>query len=214
MARSTASITGAGITDPKSTPFFDTNPGCKPEEKYKAIAGEPHEAYGYTSPDGIHWKMIQTPFFTNFPLDSQQTLFFDTESGLYHAYIRVWHKTRGTSGTRGIMMSTSKDFRTWSSPRWLTYPGTVTMDLYTNNVLEYPRAPHLFIGFPCRLVQGSNVEPLFMVSRDGLTFKRWDETIIRAGRNPRQWGNRSNYLWYGMVETAAEWPADVRHGAP
>ncbi len=191
------------------TPFVDMNPEAKPEEKYKAIAGEGGQAFGYTSPDGLTWTMLPEPFFTNLPLDSQQTVFFDPESGLYHAYIRVWHLNRGTAGIRGIMRSTSEDFRTWSTPEWLTYPDAVTANLYTNNVLEYPRAPQLFLGFPCRIVQGDNVEPLFMVSRDGLTFKRWDETIIRAGRNPRQWGNRSNYLWYGMVETAAEWPGET-----
>lgn len=191
------------------TPFIDTRPDCPPGERYKAIAGENFAAYGYTSPDGLRWTQIEEPFFEDYPLDSQQTVFYDAESGLYHAYIRVWNDSRWTSGVRGIMLSTSADFRTWSRPRWLTYPGTVTQQLYTNNILEYHRAPHLFLGFPNRFVEASNVEPLFMVSRDGLTFRRWEEAIIRPGRNPRQWGNRSNYLWYGLVETASPWDGQV-----
>ena len=45
-----------------------------------------------------------------------------------------------------------------------------------------------------------------MVSRDGVTFHRWGETVIKAGQNPEKWGNRCNYMWYGMLETDSEFP--------
>jgi hypothetical protein len=45
-----------------------------------------------------------------------------------------------------------------------------------------------------------------MTSRDGQTFHRWGEAIIRPGRNRDKWHNRSNYIWLGMVETESDLP--------
>jgi len=45
-----------------------------------------------------------------------------------------------------------------------------------------------------------------MTSRDGETFHRWAEAIIRPGRNRDKWHNRSNYIWLGMVETESDLP--------
>lgn len=187
------------------TPFIDTNPNAKASERYKAIAGEPWQAYGYTSPDGIHWKMLPKPLIKNIALDSQHIIHFDTNSGMYFAYFRCWTRSRMFSSIRGIMVSTSKDFHNWSTPEWLTYTDPNPANLYTNNVFEYDRAPHLFLGFPCRIAFGNNVEPLFMVSHDGFHFDRSNETIIPAARNPKRWGNRCNYLWNGIVETDSPW---------
>jgi hypothetical protein len=53
--------------------------------------------------------------------------------------------------------------------------------------------------------RGSITEGLFMSSRDGLSFKRWGEALIRPGANRDRWGNRSNYIWYGLVETPGEY---------
>ena len=43
-----------------------------------------------------------------------------------------------------------------------------------------------------------------MTSRDGLVFHRWREALIRPGQNPQKWQNRSNYVWWGLVETQSE----------
>ncbi|MCA9017436.1 MAG: hypothetical protein KDA77_19090, partial [Planctomycetaceae bacterium] len=42
-------------------PFKDENPNCKPEAKYKALAGTQSEGglYAFQSADGIHWKLMQ-----------------------------------------------------------------------------------------------------------------------------------------------------------
>jgi hypothetical protein len=45
-----------------------------------------------------------------------------------------------------------------------------------------------------------------MSSRDGQTFRRWGEAIIRPGRNRDKWHDRSNYIWLGMVETQSALP--------
>jgi len=84
----------------------------------------------------------------------------------------------------------------------LRYPGAPREHLYTNAVRAYHRAPHIFIGFPTRFLprRQSLTEGLFMTSRDGETFQRWREAIIRPGLNPDRWHNRSNYIWWGLVE--------------
>jgi hypothetical protein len=116
------------------------------------------------------------------------------------------------SGIRDIKTATSADFIEWSELAWLRYPGADRQHLYTNQILPYHRAPHIFIGFPSRYLpeRGSLVEGLFMSSRDGQTFHRWQEAIIRPGPNPDRWHNRSNYIWLGLVETKSDLPSMER----
>ena len=95
-----------------------------------------------------------------------------------------------------------------SDGEWLAYPGAPDEELYTNAVLPYYRAPHIFLGFPARFRgdRGSMVEPLLMSSRDGRTFHRREEALIRPGPNPDRWMDRSNYVWWGLEETASDLP--------
>ena len=44
-------------------------------------------------------------------------------------------------------------------------------------------------------------EGLFMTSRDAKTFHRWGEAIIPPGVTQSKWYNRSNYIWWGLIET-------------
>jgi hypothetical protein len=106
------------------------------------------------------------------------------------------------------MKATSKDFSKWTPPVWLEYPDAPQVHLYTNQIQPYRRAPHIFVGFPARYLpkRGSLVEGLFMASRDGRVFRRWEEAIIRPGRNKDRWYNRSNYIWCGLVETESDLP--------
>ena len=41
-------------------PFYDTNPNCKPDERYKAIGGIIQQGgiHVFASPDGIHWHLL------------------------------------------------------------------------------------------------------------------------------------------------------------
>jgi hypothetical protein len=73
--------------------------------------------------------------------------------------------------------------------------------LYTNAVLPYPRAPHLFIGFPTRFQpKTQQVEPVFMSSRDGVLFRRWAEELIPITAPKDRDGNRSNYMTRGLLQ--------------
>ncbi len=178
--------------------FKDANPDCEPEAKYKGISrGNPAGLYVFQSPDGIHWSQIRDkPVITKGAFDSQNLAFWDPHTEHYVDYHRTF-----VDGVRAIMTCTSSDFLTWTDPVLLKYPaGTPKQHLYTNAIRPYERAPHIRIGFPTRYIpQGSQVEPVFMSSRDGRNFHRWIEPVIPMTAPRDRNGNRSNYMANGLV---------------
>jgi len=132
-------------------------------------------------------------------------------------------------GHRDIRMATSKDFIHWENQRNLSYADSPAEELYTNAVLPYHRAPHLLIGFPTRYIERgwsdsmrslpehehrelrakfserygtALTEGLFMASRDGVRFKRWNEAFLRPGiERPGTWFYGSHFLAWQVVET-------------
>ncbi len=212
------------------TPFKDTNPSCPPDARYKALAqvhrtGRPHYAvkgemtvFAYKSPDGFRWTMSDGPLITFGDFDSQNTAFWDSHAGVYREYhrVRALKKEDGDvviggapayGGYRSIMMGTSKNFLNWASwsrPRLLEYSDKLgDQHLYTNAVMPCPRAPHILIGFPTRLLpeEGHRVEPILMASRDGRRFHRWNLPVVPEDAPEDRKGNRSNYLAWGVVPT-------------
>ena len=186
-------------------PFKDTNPACAPEAQYKAIArGRPlgkKGLYVFQSPDGIHWSLTNDePVITDGAFDSQNLAFWNPHTKTYVDFHRTF-----TNGVRDIMTSTSDDFVNWTKPTLLKYPGAPTQHLYTNAIRYYERAPHLLIGFPTRYrPEDSQVEPIFMSSRDGVTFHRFDDAVIPPDAPKDREGNRSNYMTNGLVEIPSE----------
>src|SRR5262249_25124578 len=101
--------------------------------------------------------------------------------------------------------------------------------LYTNQVIPYYRAPHIFLGFPTRYLdrgwtesakalprydyrqlrgarsrrEGTALtEALLMSSRDGSRFHVWADAFIRPGLRARDnWFYGDNYQNWGLVET-------------
>jgi hypothetical protein len=130
---------------------------------------------------------------------------------------------------RAIRTATSKDFLKWGPHADLTYVDSPLEHLYTNQVKPYHRAPHIFIGFPTRYVDrgwsdsmrslpdpehrewraksqqryGTAItEGLFMASRDGVKFKRWNEAFLRPGiERPGTWIYGQQYIGWHAVET-------------
>lgn len=196
--------------------FKDTNPDCPPEARYKGIGGEKKEGglFVYQSPDGIHWKKIkEEAVITDGAFDSQNIAFWDDHAKLYRAYYRIFSEggTEGgewkPKGVRAIRTSTSKDYVNWEPGTDVTYPkGTPHQHLYTNAVQPYLRAPHLLVGFPTRYLpdEGQRVEPIFMMSRDGVHFRRYNEPVVPESAPSDRAGNRSNYMVWGMVELPDE----------
>ena len=182
--------------------FKDGNPDCPPEARYKGIArGHPRGKKGlyiFQSPDGLRWKLMRPgPVITVGAFDSQNVAFWDPQIQRYREYHRTFVK-----GRREIMTGTSKDYVNWTQPVLLKYGKAPVEQLYTNAVLPYDRAPHILLGFPTRYLprEGQRVEPTFMASRDGLTFKRWTQALIPEDAPKDRMGNRSNYMAWGVVE--------------
>lgn len=116
----------------------------------------------------------------------------------------------------------------------LSYGDAPEEQLYTNGILPYYRAPHVTIGFPARYVERSwepmfdqlpnarwrrekmdrfkldrlgtaLTDGLFMVSRDGRNFFRWDEPFLKPGLfREHNWVYGDCYQSWGLLETGAE----------
>jgi hypothetical protein len=212
------------------TPFKDANPDCRPGERYKAVSSGPGGLLAYRSADGIHWSpLADRPILTKGAFDTQNNAFWDPLRKHYWCYVRDFHQ-----GIRDIRVATSSDFRTWTEPVPLQFVDAPDEPLYTNQVQPYYRAPHLFVGFPTRYIErpwspsmkalpdpehrqrrmkfhpryGTAVtDGLFMTSRDGRTFRRWDEAFLRPGPQRKDnWLYGDCYQNLGLLETAAEDP--------
>ncbi len=200
------------------TPFKDSNPDCRPDERYKAVAfdhGTPGKLFAFVSPDGINWKMAQDePIITGGNFDSQNLAFYDNVRKCYVAYYR-----KSPNRIRGIATATSKDFRHWTPGEMISCgEAGKQVEFYTNAIMRYERAPRFLIGFPMlfmdhRLRPGNLGVGVgdggFMSSRDGKNFHFFQEAFLRPGLNRERWFNRNNYAAWGMIRTPGEFP-----GAP
>ncbi len=187
------------------------------------------------SSDGFRFQPMTTKLIiTDGHFDSENLAFWDSQRREYRAYYRAFFQGRPGSGIRGIKTATSKDFIHWTKGEWLAYPGGTDVHLYTNQVSPYSRAPHIFIGFPMRYTDrgwvdatgklpglaerraraaaspryGSAVtDSLLMTSRDGRTFKRWNEALIRPGLSrTNSWTYGDNLIAWGLLRTKSHLP--------
>jgi hypothetical protein len=213
--------------------FRDTNPAATAEARYKGFHYVEKGLMAVKSSDGVHWShLAEKSVLTDGAFDSLNLAFWDAERGNYRAYYRDFR-----DGLRSIKTATSPDFIHWTTGTWLEFPGVPAEQLYTNNVIPYYRAPHIYLGFPARYLDRgwsdamralpevadrearSKISPrygsaltdgLFMTSRDGTVFKRWREAFIRPGlRYTDNWVYGDNYQNWGIVETKSDMP-----GAP
>ena len=212
-------------------PFKDSHPDCKPEEAYKAVGGTINTGLlAFKSADGIHWsKLRDEPIYQDGAFDSQNVAFWDEARQRYALYFRFFSKGKLGDGLRLIATAESKDFLNWTERKPLIYPDSPDQQMYTNQVQPYYRAPHILFGFPTRYVArpltehvkqldpvqlrskmtkayervGTDLtDGLFMTSRDGLKFRRWDEAFLRPGpQGEGRWMYGDNYQALGLVET-------------
>lgn len=147
------------------TPMIDTNPDCRPDEKFKTVGGHDHRLlYAYKSPDGIHWSMMQKgPVILDGMLDSQNLAFWDPVQKRYYAYYRDFKNKKGDARKynskqdysymdRDVKVATSKDFINWTNGEWIDWRPDRGTQLYTSQIQLYPGAEHIRIGFPMRYV--------------------------------------------------------------
>lgn len=217
-------------------PFLDGRPGCPPNEKFKAVGGNYKIGlYLFTSADAIHWKKSKQAVFKRGALDSMNVVFWEPKRRKYVIYYRTVSKR-----LRSVSMAESPDLTHWSNSKPLSYPDSPPQQMYTNQISPYYRAPHIRIGFPTRYTArkltsqlrslppvklraeltaayarvGSDLtDGMFMTSRDGVQFHRWDEAFMRPGPQASalasRWMYGDNYQNYGLFET----PSAVE-GAP
>lgn len=222
------------------TPFKDTNPLCAESERYKALGSvnkgkNINVLIAFKSGDGIHWSVLSdNPIMDekDGEFDSQNLAFWDSVSREYRVYFRKFRPLNGNVyGIRDIKTAVSKDFKAWSKPVFLAYPGAPQEQLYTNQIIPYFRAPHILLGFPTRYLDRgwsysmrqlpmlehrmlrSETSPregtaltdgLFMSSRDGISFHRWPEAFIRPGPGKHNWVYGDNYQNWGLVLTKSD----------
>ena len=188
-------------------------PTSHPTQRYKAVGsgrvdGNP-VLLGFVSPDGIRWKRLrEEPLLADGKFDSLNVAFWDPVRSRYAAFYRDFRH-----GVRTIKHATSRNFLDWTPGRWGEYGDTPPEHLYTNGTVAYFRAPHLFLALPRRFLPWRQLYPdapvpgasdgVFMSSRDGVHWdRRFLESFIRPGRDPRNWPQRTNTPARGIVSTA------------
>jgi len=212
--------------------FIDTNPACKPEERYKGLSSRWKKLYAMRSPDGLHWyPMSEEPLDMEGTFDTINTAFWDARSGCYRCFTRYFENldegkveadVLGPKPTvvRAIQSSTSTDFLEWTPVVHHEYEDEHSMQLYTNATIPCPGAEHIYLSFPNRYVQERTLHPehgnpgvndaLFMVSRDTVHWRRYAEAWVRPGLDELNWTERNNYPTWGMVTTSpTEWSAYI-----
>lgn len=202
------------------TVLYDNNKDVPAEERFKAIGGISSKGLSrYVSADGIHWKKFggNEGLFKGKDLDSQNVLAWVPSENQYAIYFR-----QGKDGVRSISRSVSKDWHTWSEPQPMEYGDTPREHLYTNATQAYFRAPQILIAMPFRLLPSSFVytaeemeklgvdrtqrkgiaDGVLMSSRGGNRYDRkFMESFVRPGPDPRNWAARNNGPALGVIPT-------------
>ncbi|MFA6929436.1 MAG: GntR family transcriptional regulator [Lentisphaeria bacterium] len=191
------------------SPFYDSNPKCPDDERFKAIAGvsDIGGLYCFCSPDCYHFQrrekvMIEPRKEWGYCFDSQNVIFWSEVEGCYVCYFRV-NITPDGRKLRSFCKGTSPDLVNWEFTQLEV--NLENEHLYVSLIAPYPRAPHIYIGTPTRYCEerGSATDIALIFSREGRKIARpSNEAWIRPGLNTERWKNRSNYLAYNVVQTS------------
>ena len=135
---------------------------------------------------------------------------------------------------RDVRVIESEDFKRFSKQKRIAYSGR-RCQMYNNNIFAYPRAPQLLIGFPLRYVERKAwtknydelcgredrlermkrlarfglavTDGIFMCSRDGYTFTKYDEAIFPpTPENPEGFVYGDGTATPMLVEISSEIP--------
>ena len=200
-------------------PFKDGNPATPADQRYKAVASSNYDGdkkkpvlMGFVSPDGIHWRLAQEkPILTDGAFDSLNIVFWDALRSQYTAIYRDF-----IYGLRTIKYASSKDFLNWTPGVWGDFGSSPSAHLYTNATVPYFRAPHIYVALPRRFMPWKTYFPemdarspgssdaVFMSTRDGVHWNRFEEAFIRPGLHERNWAHRANTPANGILATGSE----------
>lgn len=201
-------------------PFYDTNPDCPEDRRYKAVGGikELGGIYVFVSPDGIHWTdPVGHAVITKGDFDSMNTAFWDPHAGLYRCYNRIFHKAP-RKDYRAIQSCVSTDFIHWSTPIENTYDVDSVNELYTNATRPLPGAEHILVSIPMRFNNSRIIgdghpkgsmgvsDTVLMTSRDGLFWNRTaHEPWISGGLYSHEWTQRCFITGPGIATVGERW---------
>lgn len=150
------------------TVMKDTNPGCPPEMRYKAVMSMLDTDYLHgnqrnmlallVSADGIHFKH-HSVISKGLAYDTQNSLHYNPHTGKYYCYMRAYVDAQGDptgrfeeNSVRTNMVMESYDLINWSDA--VILKDNCGLDpLYTNCVTAYPYDDRYYVGFPTRYVQ-------------------------------------------------------------
>ena len=175
------------------TVFYDDNPACPENEKFKALARYSGTAILdlFISADGYEFTFVQG-LDVNGTFDSYNTVFFNKETGLYNLYFRGFHhpdgsSTKGfadaneTSDIRDIRLAVSKDFRNWDFVGFVQLNSKKQIQPYTNQISQYYRDPKTFIGFPTRYYDRVKEQDSYWTMPNGEKRREFIKTQGRGG---------------------------------
>lgn len=205
---STNSVTGSAINPDNLFVFYDTNPDCPEDKRWKGIYGQWGDGlFLEYSDDGKYFefypnevKIMGTPENTGGCFfDSLNTVYWDGARGKYVAFVRGFHEGDNYSLTaeyvqnnparitRDIRYAESDDCINWTTPVPLKYSDNADWQMYANAAMKYDRAGGVYIAVPTRYnvtaTDGSSVsdaftDNLFMASRDLVNWTRFGEQYM------------------------------------
>lgn len=203
--------------------FYDTNPNCAPNEKYKAVGqmlrkdGDNYirELHSRTSADGYHFTEARL-ITDKGSFDSLNTVFWkDGRYVCYMRHIRSAHNGQGM--VRDVSVIYSEDFQTWTDPKPLTYRDSEDYQMYTNNIFPYDRGPQRLIGLPLRYVERSawtlNCEELgsHAIKRDAMERSSprvgiaVTDSLFMTSRNGEDWTRYTSAFMEPELEDEHNW---------
>lgn len=145
--------------------FYDVNPNCPEDEKFKALSQERVDGIDvlsyFASEDGFRFRFVRhLPIKGTF--DSYNVVMYDLDRQKYFMYYRAFHKKDGTDVftfrnmniyevIRDVRVATSENFSDWTEHGRISLEeGQEDYQLYINQICRYYRSPETFIGFPVR----------------------------------------------------------------
>ena len=214
--------------------FYDTNPNCPEDERFKAIYGEWGSGiFGYVSADGINFKfhpgnniheIIENSILISGKdsgcyFDSLNTVYYNNDIGKYVAFVRGFHVGDDNyppdpdvpEAVRDIRYMESEDFKNWSYPIPFKYNDSYDYQLYANAIAPYYRAPHIFCAMATRYVAW----PEWIDSFDKLPNpeerkvrgrgKSMNDAIFMSSRDGKDWFRYGEAILTAGPEHKSNW---------